>query len=194
MKKILFGFAIILIASCTKDTPIPPIPVDTNTNNPLPNPSPTPIGDTPLFINEFMAKNTTVSCPDSGNGNYKEADWIEIYNPNNTAINLGGYYLTDSLPYPTKYQIPTNDAAKTTIAAKGYLLFWCDSRPLGAAHATFSLSKSGEQIALVKPDGTTFIDSLSFVAQTTDVSSGRVSDGANTWKFFSPATPGASNQ
>ena len=96
MKHIYIGLVVMLFASCTKDTPIPPLTANTITNNP----SPTPIGDTPLLINEFMAKNTTSSCPDSGNGNYKDADWIEIYNPNNTAINLGGYYLTDSIPNP----------------------------------------------------------------------------------------------
>ena len=39
-----------------------------------------------LFINEFMADNTSTISDEQG----KYEDWIEIYNAGSTAIDLGG--------------------------------------------------------------------------------------------------------
>ena len=47
-----------------------------------------------LYINEFMASN--VLAHENSSGDYE--DWIEIYNSGNAAIDLSGYYLTDSYP------------------------------------------------------------------------------------------------
>ena len=35
-------------------------------------------------------------------------DWFELYNPNTNAIDLSGYYLTDTLLEPDKWLIPAN--------------------------------------------------------------------------------------
>ena len=54
------------------------------------------VGYTPpaLYINEFMAGNeTTLEDPDEP-GDYP--DWIELYNGEETAVSLEGFYLTDS--------------------------------------------------------------------------------------------------
>lgn len=47
-------------------------------------------GDLPI-INEFMASNS--GTIDDGNG--QSSDWIEIYNPTATEIDLAGWHLTD---------------------------------------------------------------------------------------------------
>lgn len=46
-------------------------------------------------------------------------DSIELHNPTASAINLGGWYLSDSSDNYKKYRIPTG----TTLAAGGYLVF-----------------------------------------------------------------------
>ena len=46
-------------------------------------------------------------------------DSIELYNPTASAINIGGWYLSDSAARFKKYRIPTG----TTLAAGGYLSF-----------------------------------------------------------------------
>jgi hypothetical protein len=46
-------------------------------------------------------------------------DSIELFNPTTSAINIGGWYLSDSSATPKKYRIPTS----TTLAAGGYLTF-----------------------------------------------------------------------
>lgn len=79
------------------------------------------------------------------------------------------------------------------IGAHQYLVVWCDNQLTQAGvHSNFKLSKSGEYIALVDTDGVTVIDSLSFGAQTTDISWGRQPDGAASWAAMAP-TPGAAN-
>lgn len=146
-------------------------------------------GSEALRINEFMADNdSTVADPDEA-GAYE--DWIEIYNPGTAAVDIGGLYLTDDLTKPTKWQVPQG----VTIPAGGYLVFWADDETSqGSLHAAFKLSADGEAVGLVQSDGTTVIDSVTFGAQTTDVSYGRYPDGTDTWAILGPATPGAANR
>jgi hypothetical protein len=51
------------------------------------------------------------------------------------------------------------------------------------------------QIGLFTSDATNNIpiDTLTYDAQTTDISKGRKPDGSNTWVVFTTPTPGASN-
>ena len=73
----------------------------------------------PVVINEFMASNSgTVQDPQ---GQYD--DWIELYNPTDGAIDVGGLYLTDDLANPTQWRIPTGNPAATTLPAHGYDVF-----------------------------------------------------------------------
>lgn len=141
-----------------------------------------------LRINEFMADNqSTIEDPDQ-RGAFE--DWIEVYNPGETAVEMGGMYLTDDLRNPTKWRIP----AGVTIPPRGFLLFWADNDPRqGPRHTNFRLAAEGEEIGLFEPDGKTLIDSVRFSEQQPDVSSGRYPDGGDEWAFFRPATPGAPN-
>ena len=117
-----------------------------------------------LRINEFMASNATeVVDPDFG----ENADWVEIYNAGYAPADLSGYYLTDNLSNPDKWQIPS----KTIIPSKGFLLIWTDGMDT-LLHASFKLAMEGEEIGLVSP-GLTLIDSVRFIHQSTDISYGR---------------------
>jgi hypothetical protein len=142
-------------------------------------------GDTPLlFINEFMADNEKTVADDHGN----YSDWIEIYNGDNKDVNLGDMYLTDNFGIPDKWQLPA-----INIAPGGFALFWADGSPaLGEYHASFKLSKEGEEIGLFDKNYL-IVDTLSFRLQSNDVSSGRKSDGAIEIVFFHVPTPGRSN-
>lgn len=131
-----------------------------------------------------MAKNDTYIVDDKGNF----SDWIELYNNSQTDLNLEGYYLTDNFDTLTMWKIP----ASTIIPAKGYLLFWASGNNKGK-HTNFSLSATGEKIALVMPDGKTFVDTVKFPEQIADVSYGRPSDGAKTWIYFEEPSPNKAN-
>jgi hypothetical protein len=145
-----------------------------------------------ITINEFMASNH-----DTYRDEYGESDdWIEFYNSNDKAVNMGGLYLTDNLTNPDKHQIPLYASELTTIPAKGYLLFWADGQPAqGVLHLSFKLDATGEQIGLVQfvDNEPVFIDSLTYGSQTTDISIGRYPDGADSWYEFSDPTPLQSN-
>ncbi|MBD3337078.1 MAG: hypothetical protein GF355_16305 [Candidatus Eisenbacteria bacterium] len=140
-----------------------------------------------LFINEFLASNNSVN-PDEW-GDYD--DWVEIFNGSDEDINMGGLHLTDNLDNPDKFVFPD-----TLLPSGGFLLVWCDGEEHeGPLHTDFKLSASGEQVGLYDSvvHGLEVIDSLSYGVQTTDISYGRVGDGAPLWQEFAEPTPGASN-
>ncbi len=145
-----------------------------------------------LYINEFMASNSTC-CPDTDGEETEFDDWIEIYNASSEAIDIGGFYITDNTNDPFNFQIPDDQPGLTTIPAGGFIVLWADNdEDQGPLHLGFGLSADGEDISLNYIDGRT-IDSHSFSVQTTDVSQGRISDGADTWTSFTTPTQGASN-
>lgn len=140
-----------------------------------------------LVINEFMASNSSTIQDESGSF----PDWVELYNATGNEISMSGYFLTDDLTNPDKWAFPD-----TTISAKGFLLVWADDdEKEGPLHASFNLSKNGEDIGLYKQNGETFeaVNTLTFGEQTTDVSFGRETDGSSEFIFISQPTPGASN-
>ena len=147
-------------------------------------------GDVPnLVINEFMASNSATFADPFGEFD----DWIEIYNPGATAVDMGRFYFSDSED-PFDDRIPGDAPGETTIQPGGYLIFWADSdTEQGPNHLKFRLSASGESISLYYKDGR-LIDTRTFGTQTTDVSEGRSPDGSSNWVKFNTPTPGASNQ
>lgn len=144
-----------------------------------------------LFINELMAINTETIKDEY----HAYADWIEIYNPNDQAIDLADFYLSDDAEEVFKFQFPRGKQ-ETMIEAYGFKLIWCDGRPeRGALHCNFKLNGEGEYIVFSAPDSS-LIDSLSFGNQYDDISYGRQEDGDKIWKFFQipdDPTPGATN-
>ncbi|MBN8823481.1 CotH kinase family protein [Spirosoma sp.] len=144
-----------------------------------------------LYINELMASNQTTLADQTG----AFEDWFEIYNPNSFSVNIAGYFITDNLTNPTKYQF-VSGSTKTIIPANGFLLVWASGQTnRGADHIGFSLSASGEQLGLYQPDGTTVVDTLRFGPQRADISWGRQPNGSASWVYFQKAnsTPKASN-
>ena len=125
------------------------------------------------IITEFLASNAHNLADAEG----KYPDWIEIYNPNTSSFDIGGWYLTDNASKLTKFQIPTG----TSIAGGGYLVVFCDdgltTHASGEIVTNFKLAAEGEYLGLVKSDGTTIISQYgtstsNFPVQTTDVSYG----------------------
>jgi hypothetical protein len=141
-----------------------------------------------VVINEIMAQNS-ITIQDN-TGDYD--DYIELYNYGTSTVDIGGFYITDSLPNPVQYQIPTgNDSTK--LSPGEFLLIWADNKPSeGVLHVGFKLSVAGEQVGLYKPDQT-LVNSLTFGAQTTDVAYGRLTDNSATWGFLPNPSPGYSN-
>ena len=142
-------------------------------------------GDTPLlFINEFMADNKKTLADEYG----AYGDWIELYNGDNRDIFLGDLYLTDNFNDPDKWRLPSE-----TLGAGSFILIWTDGNTAaGRRHASFKLSKDGEEIGLYTSEKLV-VDTLTFGLQSEDVSMGRKRDGAEEIISMAVATPGKSN-
>ncbi len=137
-----------------------------------------------FVINELVASNTKIL-----DENKEADDWIELFNLTSNPINLGGYFLSDNPTNLKKWVIPTG----TMIAANSFLIIWADEQPLqGKLHTNFKLSKSGESLYLVSPEGA-IIDEVSFSEQKDDFGFARIPNG--TGSFISQAaTYNADNQ
>jgi len=109
-----------------------------------------------LFINEFMASNDTTIADTSG----EFADWVEIYNPSDEAVDLAGMTFSDGVDASA---IPAGLPNITTVPAGGFIFVWFDKDPEeGPLHIDAKLSDGGESVILFDIDGTTIIDSIGF--------------------------------
>lgn len=146
--------------------------------------------DVPLLINEILAAN--VNGETDPQGHYE--DWIELHNAGDVPLDVGGLYLTDDPDASTKWRIPSDDPALTTLAPGGHLVIWMDGdQAAEGLHASFKLSASGERLAVFAPDGVTLIDELGFGGQRPDISYGRFPDGTDQWRFLAFPSPGRAN-
>lgn len=143
-----------------------------------------------LFINEVMAANQTDITDEAG----QLEDWFEIYNPNNFAVNIGGYYISDNPEVRNKWRVPVDFPDSVTIPALGWRLFWADDdTQQGVRHTNFRLRNNQEYLGLFSPDGFSIADEISWEYIFPDQSLGRFTDGSSTWVQFSETTPDASN-
>jgi len=100
-------------------------------------------------LSEFMASNDGSVLDGDGNA----SDWIEIHNPTDTEIDLSNWKLRDSTG---QWIFP----AATTIPGGSFLLLFASGQETnhyvdggGFLHTNFKLNSSGEEISLVRPDG-----------------------------------------
>ena len=141
-----------------------------------------------LYINELMSSNDNTIADPVGEFD----DWVEIYNPGNSSVDLSGMFMSDKADKLNKWNFPTG----THIAAQDYLIVWCDEdgdKDQEGLHANFKLSAKGEYLVLVDSDSITIIDGLYFPALASDISFGRQEDGHSNWIYFNQATPDAYN-
>lgn len=145
-----------------------------------------------LYINEFVARNTSGYTDEFGN----MVDWIELFNDTNEPINIGGLYFTDDLSNPQMSRIPDDNPGETTVPPKGYLIVWPDVRTdLGPRHLDFQLAGAGEDIGIYQYyNGEKHaVQEVTYPAQTANVSYGRAPDASPYWHFFASPTPMAPN-
>jgi hypothetical protein len=136
-----------------------------------------PVSEIELVINE-VASNNGDPIP----------DWIEIYNPSASAIDMSGFGVYDK---PSAiYKFPDN----TTIPAHGYLVITCD-KILAAAdpdtYANFGISSGGESVFLVDA-AEVVIDEVTVPGLDVGLSYARIPDGGETFSVANP-TKGAAN-
>jgi len=120
-----------------------------------------------VAINEFLA----------GVGS---DDWIELYNPSDSSVDLADWYLSDDIGDLKKWAV-----AAPALAAYDFVSFETSGDDMG-----FGLNGSGEQLFLSHLPGTVedrVVDSVRFKAQEEGVSLGRYPDGGPWWFRMEPS-------
>ena len=106
-----------------------------------------------------------------------QVDSIELFNPTGEAVNISGWYLSDDLSEPQKYQIPNG----IIISAGGYLVFTENEFAAESqGEASFRLNSHGEStwLSSATSDGTLtgYTHGFEFGASANGVSFGRYLD------------------
>ncbi len=103
-----------------------------------------------LIITEFLASNSNGLQDEDGDF----SDWVEIFNAGTNAVNMDGWFLTDSPGNLTRWRFPA-----VNLSPNSFLIVFASSKnrtvPGAPLHANFGLNASGEYLALIKPDGVT---------------------------------------
>jgi hypothetical protein len=125
-----------------------------------------------------------------------EVDAVELFNPNNTSVDIGNWYLTDRRDTPRKYRFPS----PTIVPAGGFLVVteheWNPEPP---ATNSFRLDSHGEEIFLFSGGAegklTGYGDGFTFGAAENGVTFGRFVTGTGGEEYPSQrvATLGAAN-
>ena len=123
-----------------------------------------------LILSEFMADNdTTGTDHEFLDEDGEESDWIEIYNPTAETVSLLGYALEDDNNRWVFPDVSMDSGAFLVVFASGK-----DRRTPGfELHTNFALSRGGERLVLVGPDGSTVVDAYDpYPAQLSNISYG----------------------
>ena len=140
-----------------------------------------------LYINEVLLDNTFNLVDEQ----FEFEPWLEVFNPNSSQVNLAGYTFATSLG--ASYTIPNTDPVATTVPANGFLLFWLDNEPSeGGHHIGFQPNVASQMFSLIGPD-MELVDELFAEVSFSNISWGRVSDGAPTADWFDIPTPRVTN-
>ncbi len=193
MKKyfLISVIAALLFSGCVKDEqPTPAAPTPEN------------YGD--IVINELITKDITDPYFIDGLG--EGADWIELYNKGNKAVNVANMWVTDNPGVEDDYiQIPSANDAITTIPPKGFLVLICGAEDehgikfptgiiAGNVFIEMGLSSSGDNFAAIyDPENAEIDKSDDFNGLADDKSFGRNTDATGDWQVLATKTPGSPN-
>ncbi|MBQ8201038.1 MAG: CotH kinase family protein [Clostridia bacterium] len=139
-----------------------------------------------VVISEVMASNGTYE-------NEESYDWVELHNNGKKAVDLSGWYLSDSKKNLQKWAFPKG----TKLKAGGYLTVFCtgeddiDPGKNSTFYATYSLSAEGETLYLSDAQGT-LIQKLEYPRQYGCVSYGLPSGGGD-YGYFANETRNKKN-
>lgn len=147
-----------------------------------------------VVINEVCTCNLTLALDGDG----RNSDYIELYNPSFTAVPLGGFCLTDEEDPQKGRSLP-----EVMLPPRSYLLLFADGSGRGltvyeeeeggeqrALYLDFKLRKQGESVSLFDNTGR-IIDYVEVPPLAEDVSYARFSGG---WHTVRNGTPGESNE
>jgi len=122
-----------------------------------------------IFINEIMP---------SPNGSDEAGEWIELYNSNNSDIDLAGWQIKDTNGTPTTYTFPKD----VKIVAMGFSIL---KRP----DTKITLNNDKDGLNLINPAG----ENIDFVEFTKAVKGQSYNKMTSNWQWSTTPTQGTSN-
>ncbi|MDD2597783.1 MAG: lamin tail domain-containing protein [Kiritimatiellae bacterium] len=133
-----------------------------------------------IVINEVM------SNPSAG------GDWIELLNIAANAVDISGWYLSDNLDQPFKFQIPV----RAPLAPGEFALY--DQTQFGQGATAFGFNKLGEEAVLIEAAGSNILRIVAYqqfgaAAPATPFGRHLRQDGTALFTALSAATPAAAN-
>ena len=138
-----------------------------------------------LVINELMAANTGEAMSPATNFD----SWIELYNPSDQAINIGGMYLSNNADNLTLWRMPSSMGS---VPAKGFKVIWLGSNDIKDNQAPFKLDYDGGAIYLTDSKGE-LVASQDYPQAMSHTAWARKTDGGEDWGWTSTPTPGKTN-
>lgn len=131
-----------------------------------------------VYISEFGGSTGSVA-----------SDWVELHNSTGSAVNLGGYGISNNPKNPAKWVFPD-----ISIEPGEYLLLYAtgsaDKAQKKNLKLNFNISSTGEALFFFDPNGK-LIDKLSAGRMRSGQSYGR--DGSDNRYYYADPTPGAPN-
>jgi len=95
------------------------------------------------IISEVMSSNRNALAAEDG----EYYDWIELYNPTQSAINLNGFALTDDINEPAKFVMTSY-----VLGPGEFVVFFASGKAIdNKFHASFKISSEGETLYLADP-------------------------------------------
>jgi gliding motility-associated-like protein len=148
--------------------------------------------DAQVVINEFCTANYSDFNPGDNE------DWVEIYNPTASTVNIGGYWLSNDITNPQKWQFP----ATAAVNANSYLLVLLSGagayapNQYGYLNTSFRVTQTdGDDLVFSNASGTILesFDLGTLGAFQANHSYGRTTNGAASWGIFTNPTENAAN-
>lgn len=151
------------------------------------------------YINEVIAVNTTLAAAPDGKtytkgeltDYYDTYDYIELYNPNDTAVNLSDLYIGKNV-FTNAVQLPN-----VQLPAHGYrVIYFGDETKYYSAkdeiYVNMGLNRYHNDLYLFNASGVC-VDSILTGTLFDKTSAGRASENDDTVWYFTDVTPGAAN-
>jgi hypothetical protein len=131
------------------------------------------------IVREFMALNDEFFCDANGDC----PDFIEIFKPTSTTINLSGWYLSDKSGNRLKWQFPGSsnpadpDTQKVLLEPGASLVVFADDSATSTTltqpfYTGFNLSQNNENVILTRPNGVMADQHINYGRQRLNASAG----------------------
>ena len=142
-----------------------------------------------LIINEIMAANVDAYLDPS----YNYGSWVELYNPTDKSVALGGLYISDD-PNNLKKQKLLNTYG--ALPAQGFALLNFDHHEVWttASYRQIDDKLDCDGGVIIISDGTKIIAQQEYPEAISRTSYARTTDGGDEWGVTGNPSPGTSNQ